>query len=233
MRRAHSCWWLSKTAQFTVSSKPGCPQRMVWLHSWQTPCSLCRGWALPRSCSPHILTLSWISQAQGGCPAENGTDGQPGPCPEYEGSPAPTFTGRAAKHLETKPGEEQGAPGWFSAGQGKAPGCWGRGNLTASLRKAALMPKKAVSILALRQHSTVHLAGTGICAGAQQEPIVVHWPCPMAPLRSCPSLWEPQLWQPLVLLDHCLLPFPGKAGLCMGYHGLFGEAAMPWQLPGS
>lgn len=42
---------------------------------------------------PSHLTLSWISQAQRGCPAENGTDGQPGPCPEHGGSPAPTFTG--------------------------------------------------------------------------------------------------------------------------------------------
>lgn len=37
---------------FTASSKPGCPQRMVWA-PWQTPCSLHRGWAPLRSCSPH------------------------------------------------------------------------------------------------------------------------------------------------------------------------------------
>lgn len=136
MRRAHSCWWLSKTGllahselQTRLPTKDGVAAPLADpLLPPQEP-------GTPQVLQPSHLTLSWISQAQRGCPAEQGTDGQPGPCPEHGGAPAPTFTGGAAEHLGTEPGEERGAPGRFSAGQGKAPGCWGRGTLEASLRK--------------------------------------------------------------------------------------------------
>lgn len=88
-----------------------------------------------RSCSPHTLqpshlTLSWTSQAHGGCPPmKEDADGKPGPC---SSAPAPTFVGRDAENLKDKPGD---ALGWLSLGQGKPTGCWGRDILGVSLRK--------------------------------------------------------------------------------------------------